>query len=99
MPSLRPDQADTEGAKGRALVVSDRDDRKFGIYVAPGAMFALLAGYMLVTGELPIDKHRTMIITRASNPLIYWPVLLVAGTIAFLCLRKIWKGLTGKDEG
>ena len=75
--------------------MSDQDDKKIGVYVIPGALFALLAIYMLVTGELPVDKHRTMIITRASNPLIYWPVLLVSGTIAFLCVRKIWKDLTG----
>ena len=75
--------------------MSDQDDKKIGVYVVPGALFALLAIYMLVTGELPVDKQRTMIITRASNPLIYWPVLLVAGTIAFLCLRKIWRGITG----
>ena len=75
--------------------MSDQDDKKIGKYIVPGALFAILAGYMLVTGELPIDKHRTMIITRASDPLIYWPVLLVAGTIAILCFRKVWKGLTG----
>jgi hypothetical protein len=76
--------------------MSDQDDKKIGVYVIPGALFASLAIYMLVTGELPVDKHRTMIITRASNPLIYWPVLLVAGTIAFLCVRKIWKNITGQ---
>ena len=79
--------------------MNDQDDKKIGKYIVPGALFASLAAYMLVTGELPIDKHRTMIITRASNPLIYWPVLLVAGSIGVLCFRKVWKGLTGKDEG
>ncbi len=76
--------------------MGDENGKKVGVYVVPGALFGVLAAYMLVTGELPVDKHRTMIVTRASNPLIYWPVLLVAGTIAFLCLRKIWKGLTGQ---
>jgi len=53
---------------------------------------------MLVTGKLPIDKRQTMIITRSSDPLIYWPVLLVSGTIAGLCIRKIWNGLMHSDE-
>jgi len=75
--------------------MSGQDETKIRFYVVPGALFGILAIYMLVTGELPVDKHRTMIITRASNPLIYWPVLLVSGTIAFLCLRKIWKRITG----
>lgn len=76
--------------------MSDQDDKKIRVYVVPGALFAILAGYMLVTGELPVDKHRTMIVTRASDPLIYWPVLIVAGTIAVLCCRKVWKGITGR---
>jgi hypothetical protein len=49
---------------------------------------------MMVTGKLPIDKRQTVVITRSSDPLIYWPVLLVALTIAGLCIRKIWKGIT-----
>lgn len=75
--------------------MSDQDDKKIGVYVVPGGLFALLAIYMLVTGELPVNKHRAMIITRASNPLIYWPMLFVAGTIAGLCFRKVWKGTIG----
>jgi hypothetical protein len=74
--------------------LSDQDDKKIGKYVIPGALFAILAGYMMVTGKLPIDKRQTVVITRSSDPLIYWPVLLVALTIAGLCIRKIWKGIT-----
>ncbi len=62
-------------------------------YLVAGALFGWLAGHMLVTGELPVDKHRTMIVTRASDPLIYWSVLLVSATLAALCLRKLWKRL------
>ena len=76
--------------------MSDQDDKKIGKYVIPGALFAILAGYMMVTGKLPIDKRQTVIMTRASDPLIYWPVLLGSCTLAFLCLRKVWKGLTGQ---
>ena len=75
------------------------EDKKIGKYIIPAGLFAMLAIYMLVTGKLPIDKRQTMIITRSSDPLIYWPILLVAGTIAGLCIRKIWNGLTSKEEG
>lgn len=78
--------------------MSDQDDKSIRKYVVPAALFAILAGYMMVTGTLPIDKKQTMVITRSSDPLIYWPVLLVAVTIAGLCIRKIWRGLTGSDE-
>jgi hypothetical protein len=76
--------------------MSDQDDdKKVRQYIIPAALFAILAGYMMVTGTLPIDKHKTMVITRSSDPLIYWPVLLVSVTIAGLCIRKIWKGIMG----
>lgn len=78
--------------------MSDPEDKSIRKYVVPGALFAILAGYMLVTGKLPIDKQQTMIITRSSDPLIYWPVLLVSGTIAGLCIRKVWKGLMHGDD-
>jgi hypothetical protein len=74
------------------------NENKIRIYIIPGALFAILAGYMLLTGKLPIDKRQTMIITRSTDPLIYWTVLLVAMTIAGLCIRKIWKGLMHSDE-
>jgi hypothetical protein len=63
-------------------------------YLAVGALFAWLAGYMLLTGELPVDKQKTMVVTRASDPLIYWPVLLVCTALALACLRKLWKAIT-----
>ena len=63
-------------------------------YLAAGAIFGWLAGHMLVTGELPVDKHKTMIVTRASDPVIYWSVLIVSAVIALLCLRKLWKRFT-----
>lgn len=78
--------------------MSDQDDTPVWRYIAPGALFAVLAGYMLVTGTLPIDKRHTVIITRSSDPLIYWPVLLVSGAIAFLCIRKIWCALTAHGD-
>jgi hypothetical protein len=74
--------------------LSDQDATPVWRYLVPGALFAILAGHMLVTGTLPIDKRHTVIITRSSDPLIYWPVLLVSAVIAGLCIRKVWKRLT-----
>ena len=63
-------------------------------YLVPGLLLIALGGYMLATGELPIDKKRTMTITRAADPGIYWGILAVSGTLGVLALRKVWKGLT-----
>ena len=62
-------------------------------YLVPGLLFLLLAGYMLVNGEIAVDKQRMMLITRAANPLLYWPAVLVSGIIGILALRKVWQRL------
>lgn len=63
-------------------------------YLVPGLLFAGMAAYMLWTGEIAVDKQRTMSITRAGNPLIYWLAVLVSGTIGALALRKVWQRLS-----
>jgi len=63
-------------------------------YLVPGLLMLGLAGYMLLTGELPIDKRHTMTITRAGDPAIYWAILAVSGTVGALALRKVWQRLT-----
>ena len=63
-------------------------------YLVPGLIFLGMAVYMLVTGEIAVDKRRTMIITRAADPLIYWPGVLISGSVGILALRKVWKRLT-----
>ena len=63
-------------------------------YLIPGLLLLGLVGYMLVTGELPIDKRKTMTVTRAGDPAIYWGILAVSGTLGVLALRKVWKRLT-----
>ena len=62
-------------------------------YLVPGLLFLLLAGYLLINGEIAVDKRRTMIVTRAENPLLYWPAVLASGTMAILALRKVWQRL------
>jgi hypothetical protein len=72
--------------------VSD-DETPTWRYLVPGLLFLALAGYMLINGEIAVDKQRTMMITRAANPLIYWPSVLVTGIIGVLALRKVWQEL------
>ena len=62
-------------------------------YLVTGLLFAGMAGYMLVNGEIAVDKRQTMFITRAANPLIYWPIIVVCGSLGFLSLRKVWRRL------
>ena len=75
--------------------MSEPEEKKWA-YLLPAALFGWLAIYMLVTGELPVDKRRTVILTRSGDPIVYWTILLVSGTMAVLCLRKVWRWITGK---
>ena len=63
-------------------------------YLVPGLLLVGLAGYMLVTGELPVDKRRTMTITRAGDPGIYWLIVALSSALGALALRKVWQRLT-----
>ena len=62
-------------------------------YLLPGTLFLSLAMYMLVTGELAIDKHKTMTITRAASPFVYWPIVAASGFLGVLALRAAWRRL------
>ena len=42
-------------------------------YVAAALLLLGLAGYMLLTGELAIDKQGSMKITRDAHPFVYCP--------------------------
>ena len=63
--------------------------------LVPGLLFVGMAVYMLWTGEMVVDKHRTMTITRAGNPLIYWLAVAICGTIGTLALYKVWQRIRG----
>ena len=63
-------------------------------FLVVGLLCVGMAGYMLVTGELAVDKKRSMIITRGGDPLIYWPIVLISGGIGVAALRKVWKWIT-----
>jgi hypothetical protein len=47
---------------------------------------------MLVTGELAIDKQKTMTITRGANPFGYW-ALVASGGMGLLAPRAAWRRL------
>jgi hypothetical protein len=64
-------------------------------YLVPGLLFAGMAAYMLWTGEMAVDKQRAMTITRAGNPLVYWPTVVICGTIGTLALYKVWQRIRG----
>ena len=60
-------------------------------WLVVGALFAGLAAYMLVNGEIGVDKQRTMIITRAANPLLYWGTIALSAALGILALHKAWR--------
>ena len=60
-------------------------------YAVPGLLFLAFALYVLVTGELPVDKRHTVTLTRAGSPLIYWTTVLVTGAVGILALRRAWR--------
>lgn len=47
--------------------------------------------YVLVTGELAIDKARSLVVNRSS--FLYWTFLVVFGGMGVLALRKAWQQL------
>ena len=63
-------------------------------FLAVGLLCVGLAGYMLATGELAVDKKGTMVLTRRENPLLYWGIIVVAGGLGAAALRKVWKWIT-----
>lgn len=50
--------------------------------------------YVLLAGELPIDKARRMVVDRSSP--IYWTFVVVFGAMGVLALRKAWHRMMRK---
>jgi hypothetical protein len=63
-------------------------------YLVPGLLMLGLAGVTLVTGEVPVDKARTITITRTGSPVFYWLIVASTGAIGAFALHKVWKRLT-----
>ena len=71
------------------------EDRTFAWRLAVvGLIFVAFSIYILFTGELALDKQRTMFITRAANPFFYWSTVVGCGALGILCLRKLWRQLS-----
>jgi hypothetical protein len=49
--------------------------------------------YVLLTGELPIDKARTMVVNRSSP--VYWIFIAAFGAMGVASLFKAWKQIRG----
>ena len=62
-------------------------------YLVPGLLFLGLALYMLVTGELHVDKQRAMVISRSANPLLYWPIVTVSTALGLFAVRASWRSM------
>ena len=60
-------------------------------YLVAGALFLALAAYMLATGELYVDKQKTMAISRAANPLLYWPIVATSAALGCFAVRAGWR--------
>jgi len=57
-------------------------------WLAVGCLCTAGTIYVLIAGELPIDKARTMVVNRASP--LYWIFVCVFGAFGVLALRKAW---------
>jgi hypothetical protein len=59
-----------------------------------GAAMALWALYVLLSGEIQIDKKGTFVATRAGEPLAYWLAWLFIALMAFLVCwhaSRLWR--------
>ena len=59
-------------------------------WLAVGALCAFCAVYFVYTGEIAIDKQKTLFIGRTANPIGYWLTVLVIAALGAAALRKAW---------
>ena len=60
-------------------------------WLVVGCLCTAGAIYVLVSGELAIDKARSMVVSRSSP--LYWIFVGVFGAFGVLSLRKAWQRL------
>jgi hypothetical protein len=60
-------------------------------WLVVGLLCAGAALYFIASGEIAIDKKRTMIVTRAANPLGYWFMVSVCAALGAAALHKAWR--------
>lgn len=62
-------------------------------WLVVGCLCTASSLYVLYAGELPIDKARSMIVSRSSP--LYWIFVGVLGAFGVLALRKAWLQIRG----
>jgi hypothetical protein len=62
-------------------------------WIVVGLLCSGAAVYFLATGEIPVDKRRTMSLTRAGDPALYWLAVLAFGALGGAALARAWKRL------
>jgi hypothetical protein len=58
-----------------------------------GGLCTFCAVYFVYTGEIAIDKKKTMFFGSAANPIAYWLTVVVLAALGIAALRKAWKQL------
>jgi hypothetical protein len=53
--------------------------------------------YFLFTGEIAVNKARTVFLTRKADAFAYWSIVLVFAVLGALSLRQAWRQLRGRD--
>ena len=62
-----------------------------------GLLLAGACAYFLLTGEIAVNKARTVFLTRRADPLAYWSIVLVFGALGGLALRQAWRLMSSRD--
>jgi hypothetical protein len=62
-------------------------------WLVVGLLCTGAAAYFIATGEIAVDKKRTMFVSRAANPLAYWLMISVFAAMGAAALYKTWKRL------
>jgi hypothetical protein len=60
-------------------------------WLAVGGLCAFCAVYFVYTGEIAIDKQKTVFIGRTASPFAYWLTVSVIAAVGATALRKAWK--------
>jgi hypothetical protein len=58
-----------------------------------GLLCAGAAVYFIAAGEIAVDKKRSMIVSRAADPLAYWLMVSAFAATGGAALYQAWKRL------
>jgi hypothetical protein len=60
-------------------------------WLVVGLLCSGAALYFIATGEIAVDKKRTMFVSRAAHPLGYWLMVSVFAAMGAAALHKAWR--------